>query len=321
MAGCCSASCPGATLPIKGAPRRDFGPTVRHMRAPRPPCARPPRVQPHSAHSRDATTAPRLTAHRIPHPGGAPPSPAAPRRSRSPARRRSRTPSCARDRCCCWLWLLSRSTRLACRRRWELRAADPPLRQCTWHGRWRCGSSSTATRTCGPPLSDTSSRRCAPVCGAGGGGPGPTPPRRQAAQLTDLVTDPERMEAELPLVSVKQLKHRERDDIEETLRFWRKPSAPLDMAGCSPRGLRPPPLHLAHAPPGCGSFGSASTSSCGTTRAGSWRTGTTRCGWSTRCDGGALPSRSSAGRPQSAGAGLDRALAPLCAVARKGAGV
>jgi len=52
----------------------------------------------------------------------------------------------------------------------------------------------------------------------------------KATLLTELVTDPEKMEQRFPLVDISGLKFRERDDIEGILRFWRTPSpANFDM--------------------------------------------------------------------------------------------
>lgn len=44
----------------------------------------------------------------------------------------------------------------------------------------------------------------------------------KAKELTELITDPERMKVDLPLIDVSALKHRERDEIEDVFRFWRK---------------------------------------------------------------------------------------------------
>lgn len=44
----------------------------------------------------------------------------------------------------------------------------------------------------------------------------------QAKLLTDLITDPERMKEEMPNVDISGLKFRERDEIEDVFRFWRR---------------------------------------------------------------------------------------------------
>lgn len=52
----------------------------------------------------------------------------------------------------------------------------------------------------------------------------------QAKLLTDLITDPERMKEEMPNVDISGLKFRERDEIEDVFRFWRKEVQPsFDM--------------------------------------------------------------------------------------------